>query len=106
MNIEFVPNLQLWKIGKQPGMTHAGMSRKNRMGTFAAHGQAGLWQMSHTFVQHRRADSVIHRQGYIDFGNLNVRHYAVPVPPEQGVVVRGVSIVRGLERVGQGHPFA
>ena len=74
MEIENISAFQLWKIGKEPRVAHAGVSCQYAMGAGSANRQGCFWQVPDALTEHTGRYAMIDRQQDIDLWNFNVAH--------------------------------
>ena len=76
MDVKRVALCQLVDVRKQLGTRHAAVSRQHRMGAAAAHRQRCADHMANRLFQRVRVRAVLHRQIYVDFGDVYIGHGA------------------------------
>ena len=99
MQHKHIANLELVKIGEEPGAWQAPVSGEHTVASRTANGQAGPVQMPHGDLQDGLLSAVIDGQHHIDHGDLDIAHDAVAADIQQGFVDL-LLLVRQKEIVG------
>ena len=79
MQVEYIPKMQLLKVGKHLLIRHTAVTGKHCMGTLAANRERTANNMSNRLFQSLRIRAVRNRQICVGSGDLNVTHDTVTI---------------------------